>query len=203
MFKKYDPYDLFLSWATEDQCVNYSEWKCALKNKINTYENCLWETYVKSHLHLSLLHQTFSEIWPINYWTITSSYPDLVPKLNIQLILMVDFGLQSGLPWLRKENIDKCLFRKTSIALFYGVLISETTGLLKNFLIQSNELEGEILLLFLRNLSDTCRLRFLTNGLKLPFSRGLCVKVQKFVAASVLKIYRIRLVLLEETHSRF
>ena len=116
---------------------------------------------------------------------------------------MVDFGLQSGLPWLRKENIDKCLFRKASIALFYGVLISETTGLLKNFLIQSNELEGKILLLFLRNLSDTCRLRFLTNGLKLPFSRGLCVKVQKFVAASVWKIYRIRLVRLEETHSRF
>ena len=62
VFKKYDPYDLFLSWATEDLCVNYSEWKCALKNKINTYKNCLWETYVKSHLHLSLLHQTFSEI---------------------------------------------------------------------------------------------------------------------------------------------
>ena len=39
---------------------------------------------------------------------------------------------------------------------------------------QSNDLESELLLLFLRNLSDTCRLRFLTNGLKLPFnSEGL------------------------------
>ena len=74
--------------------------------------------------------------------------------------------------------------------------------LLKNILIQSNDLESEILLLFIRNLSDTCRLRFLTNGLKLPFSRGLCVKVQKFVAASMQKIYRIRLVRLEETHPR-
>ena len=61
-------------------------------------------------MHLSLLHQTFSEISPTGYWTITSSYPDLVPKLNIQLRLIVTFGLQSGLPWLRKENIDKCLF---------------------------------------------------------------------------------------------
>ena len=74
--------------------------------------------------------------------------------------------------------------------------------LLKNILIQSNDLESEILLLLLRNLSDTCRLRFLTNGLKLPFDRGLCVKVQKFVAASMQKIYRIRLVRLEETHPR-
>ena len=100
----------FFGLATEDQCVNYPEWKCTLKNRINTYENCLWETYVESHLHLSLLHQTFSEISPTGYWTITSLYPDLVPKLNIQLRLMVNFGLQSGLPWLRKENIDKCLF---------------------------------------------------------------------------------------------
>ena len=81
VFKKYDIYDLFLDWATEDQCVDYSEWKCTLKHRINTYENCLWETYVGSHLHLSLLHQTFSEISPAGYWTITSLHPDLVPKV--------------------------------------------------------------------------------------------------------------------------
>ena len=47
------------------------------------------------------------------------------------------------------------------------------------------DLESELLLLFLRNLSDTCRLRFLTHGLtELPFSGGLCVKVQKFVAVN-------------------
>ena len=45
--------------------------------------------------------------------------------------------------------------------------------LLKNILIQSNNLESELLLLFLRNLSDICRFRFLTNGLELPFSSGL------------------------------
>ena len=86
VFKKYDLYDLFLAWATEDQYVKYSE--CSLKNRINTHENCLWKTYVESHLHLTLLHQTFSEISPTGYLTITSSYPDLVPKLNIQLRLM-------------------------------------------------------------------------------------------------------------------
>ena len=93
VFKKYDLYDFFLDKATEDQCVNYSEWKCTLKNRINTYENCLWETYVKSHLHLSLLHQTFSEISPTGYWTITSLYRGLVSKLNIQLRLMVILAL--------------------------------------------------------------------------------------------------------------
>ena len=51
--------------------------------------------------------------------------------------------------------------------------------LLKNILIQSNDFESELLLLFPSNLSDTCRLRFLTNGRKLAFSSRLCVKVQK------------------------
>ena len=146
MFKKYDLYDLFLAWATEDQCVNYSEWKCALKNRINTYENCLWETYVESHLYLSLLHQTFSEISATGYWTVTYSYPDLVPKLNIQLRLMVNFGLQSGLPWLRKENIDKCLFCSLESEDLYHFALrclyfrndwTRFWMLLKNILIQS------------------------------------------------------------------
>ena len=59
VFKKYNLHDLFFWTGPQDQCVNYPEWKCTLKNRINTYENCLWETYVESHLHLSLLHQTF------------------------------------------------------------------------------------------------------------------------------------------------
>ena len=74
--------------------------------------------------------------------------------------------------------------------------------LLKNILIQLNDLESELPLLFRRNLSDTCRLCFPTNGLKLPFSSELCVKIQKFVAVSMRKLYRIQLVPLEETHPR-
>ena len=66
--------------------------------------------------------------------------------------------------------------------------------LMKNFLLQLNEPESELLLFFLKNLNETCRLRFLTNRLILPFSSSLCMKVQKFVAASFRKIYRIRMV---------
>ena len=121
---------------------------------------------------------------------------------------MVNFGLQSRLTWLREENIDKCLlYNYESEDLYHFVPCPYFRNdwirfwmLLKNILIQSNDLESELLLLFLRDLSDTCRLRFLTNGLKLLFSSGLCVKVQKFGAVSMQKICRIRLVRLEETH---
>ena len=116
---------------------------------------------------------------------------------------MVIFGLQSGLPWLMRENIDKCLFCSSESEDLYQFVFrcpyfrngwTRFWMLLKNILIQSNDVESELLFLFLRNLSDTCRLRFLTNGLKLPFSSELCVTVQKFVAISMRKIYRIRLI---------
>ena len=40
--------------------------------------------------------------------------------------------------------------------------------LMKNFLLQLNDPESELLLFFLKNLNETCRLRFLTNGLFYP-----------------------------------
>ena len=124
---------------------------------------------------------------------------------------MVNFGLRSELSWLRKENIAKSQFCNLESEDLYHFALrcpyfrndwTRFWMLLKMLLIQLNDLESQLLLLFLMNLSDICRLRFLTNGLKLPFSNGLCVKVQKFVAVSMWNIYKIRLVLLEETHPR-
>ena len=97
--------------------------------------------------HFLRLHQTFSEILPTGYWIITSLYPDLFPKQNTQLRLMVNFGLQSELPWLRKENIDKCLFCNLESKDWYHFVLwcpyfrngwSHLWMLLKNILIHSN-----------------------------------------------------------------
>ena len=192
--------------------MSYGEWKCTLRNRISIFENSLWETYTENHSHMSLFHQTLTEISPSNYWKITSLYPDLVSKVNIQLRLIGNYGLQSGLPWLRKEKSDACLLCKTeSEDLSHFVLRCPYFRndwirfwlLMKNFLLRLNDPESELLLFFLKNLNETCRLRFLTNGLILPFNSSLCMKVQKFVAASFRKIYRIRMVRLEETQSKF
>ena len=43
------------------------------------------------------------------FWSITSEYPHLVPKQNLQLRLMANLGLQSGISWLRIKSEDKCL----------------------------------------------------------------------------------------------
>ena len=210
--KKYDLFHLFLNWATENHAMSYDEWKCTLTNRISIFENSLSETYTENHSHMSLFHQSFTEISPSNYWKITSLYPDLVCKVNIQLRLIGNYGLQSGLPWLRKDKSDACLLCKTECEdLSHFVLRCPYFRndwirfwlLMKNFLLQLNDPESELLLFFLKNLNETCRLRFLTNGLILPFNSSPCMKVQKFVAASFRKIDRIRMVRLEETQSKF
>ena len=78
---------------------------------------------------------------------------------------------------LECEYLYHCVLR----CLYFRKDWTRSWMLLKNILIQSNDLESEFLLFFLRNLSDTRRLRFLTKGLRLAFSSGLCVKAQKFV----------------------
>ena len=51
----------------------------------------------------------FAEITFETFWSITSEYPELVPKRNLQLRLIGNLGLQSGIPWLRIKSEDKCL----------------------------------------------------------------------------------------------
>ena len=46
--KKYDLFDLFLSWATENHAMSYGEWKCTLRNRISIFENSLWKTYTEN-----------------------------------------------------------------------------------------------------------------------------------------------------------
>ena len=64
-----------------------------------------------SHTHESVSKNVsaFGEVTFETFWSITSEYPDLVPKGNLQLRLMGNLGLQSGIPWLRIKCEDKCL----------------------------------------------------------------------------------------------
>ena len=118
--------------------MSYGEWKCTLRNRISIFENSLWKTYTENHLHMSLFHQTFTKISPSNYWEITSLYPDVVSKVNIQLRLIGNYGLQSGLPWLRKEKSDACFLCKTESEdlshFVLDVLILEMTGFVFGYL---------------------------------------------------------------------
>ena len=46
------------------------------------------------------------------FWEIVDRIPDLAFKRDLQIRLMVTFGLQYGAPWLRKSVNSTCLLCK-------------------------------------------------------------------------------------------
>ena len=136
------------------------------------------------------------------FWEIVDRTPDLVFKRNLQIPLMGNFGLQYGAPWLRKsgsstfllckdgnvENVFHFLFACPKLedewAIFWYILKEKVSN--------SDYLEKNILLHFIDNLDKPTAARLLLGGLSLPFNGRNADFVNKFVAVSIRKIYKIR-----------
>ena len=63
-------------------------------------ENVYWTEFAISHESVSRNVSAFAEVTFETFLSVTSEYPDLVPKGNLQLRLMGKLGLQSGIPSL-------------------------------------------------------------------------------------------------------
>ena len=57
---------------------------------------------------MKLVFSAFTSVNPSFYWSLTSDMPDLVPKRHTQLRVMVNAGLQDGVPWLRNSCKSIC-----------------------------------------------------------------------------------------------
>ena len=87
----------------------YNEWKQTVKKYIQSKENVYWTEFAISHESVSKNASAFAEVTFETFCSITSQYPDLVSKRNLQFQLMGNLGLQSGVPWLRIKSDDKFL----------------------------------------------------------------------------------------------
>ena len=114
---------------------------------------------------------------------------------------MGNLGLQSGIPWLRIKSEAKCLLcgiEKDDMIHFdlrcpYFFTDWERFWYrLRQVVLASSDGEAQTFLLFVKNLDNDSRIRLLTGCLKIPFNTDLRQKVEKFIAVSVQKIYRIR-----------
>ena len=57
-----------------------------------------WSEFTISHEPVSKNVSAFEEVTFETFWSITSEYPDLVPKRSLQLRLMGNLEWQSGVP---------------------------------------------------------------------------------------------------------
>ena len=63
-------------------------------------------SYASEFSNLTVL--IFQSPPPHSFWSITSSFPDLVPKFRNQVRLMGNHGLQGGIPWLKETDQAIC-----------------------------------------------------------------------------------------------
>ena len=196
LMHKYSLSDYFGNWTRNTIFPSYFEWKKIVKSRIAAHENNAWTEYASVCQDIEILNTTFSCMTNNEFWEI----PDLAFQRNLQIWLMGKFGLQksgSSTCLLCKDGnmedishfLFACLKLEDEWATFWYILKEKGSN--------SDYLEKDILLHFIENLDKPTTARLLLGGLFLPFNSRIADFINKFVAVSIWKIYRIRQTLSE------
>ena len=163
------------------------------------------------HQDIEILNKTFSCMTNNEFWEIVDRTPYLAFKRNLQIQLMGNFGLQYGASWLRKSGSSTHLLCKDGNMedifhfLFACPKLEDEWAtfwhILKEKVSDSDYLEKNTLLHFIENLDKLTTARLLLGGLSLPFNSRIADFLNKFVAVSIRKIYRIRKNMIREVLS--
>ena len=86
----------------------YRKWKQIVNYRIFKFEREAFATLAPEKPIVDFTLSAFSSCTPCKFWALTSINPDLVPKFQTQLRLLVNAGLQGGPPWLRGTRKDLC-----------------------------------------------------------------------------------------------
>ena len=138
---------------------------------------------------------------PAKFWSLSSLFPDLVPKFRTQIRLIGSFGLQGSVPWLKDLSEALCPLCKAeaedNIHFFFNCnsLMNEwDTFWAKRYenIERVCTLESKTFKLFISNLDQVIKLSFLVGGLELPFDKRIVETSTRYTSVSVHKIFGIR-----------
>ena len=138
---------------------------------------------------------------PRMFWAFADIYPDLVACQHVQVRLISNFGLNSGIPWLAEtdgslcfacseDNETLCHFFsdcptfKPNFDSFWCDLLLKASNL--------NAADGTQISQFITNLDRFHKTLLLLGCLRLPFDNTTVTSINKSIAAAVAKIYKIR-----------
>ena len=111
LLKKYDLHSYFSMWINADLFPSYSSWKRIVNKKVYKYDKEKLLSYASESSNLTV--SIFRSLPPHSFWSITSSFPDLVPKFRNQVRLMGSHGLRGGIPWLKETDQAICTLCKS------------------------------------------------------------------------------------------
>ena len=176
--KKYDLHSYFIMWRNADLFPSYSSWKRIVNKKVYKCDKEKLLPYASEFSNLIV--SIFQSLPPHSFWSLTSSFPGLVPKFRNQVRLMGSHGLQGGIPWLKEKDQAICPLCKSG------------TEDLTHFLMKCSPLKDEwkffweslfskvgiccpheagTFKIFSANLNDVSKCRLLLGGLNISFPK--------------------------------
>ena len=115
---KYELFHYFEHWHNSSTFPIYSSWKKIVLDKICDFEGRAWDSFCESHPNMRVVQSCLENVCPFHFWSLANQFPDLVSRMQVQVRLMGNFGLNGSLSWLQntdgvicficKEDIEKC-----------------------------------------------------------------------------------------------
>ena len=133
---------------------------------------------------IKLVLSAFASMNPNFYWPLTSEVPDLVLKCHVLLQVIVNAGLQGGVPWPKNSRRSICPICKSEKEDNYNLLL-RCKAMRREFDLFCSKLfslietkatfEADVIINFLRSLNDHNKVFQLTGGLKLLFQCSMSI----------------------------
>ena len=172
LLEKYELMTYVLFWKNSSLFPSYRKWKSIVNSRLFKMHDSQIQAVSLEVPNVKLVFSAFTSTNPSFYWSLTSEMPDVVPKRHTQLRVMVNAGLQGGVPWLRNscqiicpicksEDEDNyhfllcCKAVRPEFDLFWSKLFS---------LIETNAtFEADVIINFLRNVDDHNKILLFTG----------------------------------------
>ena len=95
-------------WQRVSIFPSYRKWKQIVNSGIFKIERAYFLTASEEKPVVKLTLTAFANYEPANFWSLTWNNPDLMPKIRIQIRLLVNAGLRGSVPWLQGTNDITC-----------------------------------------------------------------------------------------------
>ena len=198
---KYDLMSYVLIWQRVSMFPTYIKWKQIVNHRLFRAQDLEFSSVAFEKPAVKLVLTAFTNIKPIQYWSLTSKMPDLAVKFRTMLRVMVNAGLNGGIPWLVKSDKAVCPLCKDGVEdnyhflLYCKIMMPEWDIFWTKLFSMIRTIattESIVIVHFIKNLDDFCKVLLLTGGLKLPFQHETNETILRFISVSVHKLVKIR-----------
>ena len=149
-------------WKNSSLFHSYGKSKCIVNSRLFKMHDSQLQAVSLEVPNVKLVLSAFARMNPNFYWFLTSEMPDLVPKRRAQLQVMVNVGLQGGVPWLRNRCKSICRICKSAEDNYHLLLRCKAMrpefdlfwSKLFSLIETKATFEADVIINFLRNLDD-------------------------------------------------